>query len=39
MTVARLAGYRGIEERSGSLLTACPNPEDPDKVRRLLDAA
>lgn len=39
MTVARLAGYRGIEETSGRLLIACPNPDDPEKVRRLLDSA
>ena len=39
MTVARLAGYRGIEDSSGTLLIACPNPDDPDNVRRLLDNA
>ena len=39
MAVVARAGYRAIEEHPGLLLIACPGPDDPDKVRRLLDVA
>ncbi|GAW51337.1 MULTISPECIES: hypothetical protein [unclassified Nocardioides] len=34
-----VAGYRAIEERPDRLLIACPQPDDPEKVRLLLDPA